>query len=687
MPAITVLITAGGLAAAGAVAANRRRRRQCSNLFSKLQAKPATLREKFSQQFQRLRHSKRRAQMESLTDILDSVDVTAAEHRLDAEVVFASVSLGASIAGTLFYAPLGLLSVPSVIYGLAFILRDAYRSAREGHIGVNVLYAVTQSVIVARGYLLPANLGIFYYFLSHKLLVMAQNRFRLRLQEIFGQLPTTVYRVVKGVEMACELDEVAAGDWIAVHAGEIIPVDGIVVAGLATVDQHRLTGEAQPAEKGEDEAVYAATVVLSGWLHVEVLEAGATTMVAQIGAILDQTTTATTGRQLWSERLSDRTVLPVVGMGALGIPLIGFDGAQAILNSHPQLRIIISSTLCTLNYLGLAAEQNILIKDGRALELLSQVDTVVFDKTGTLTSEEPHVRQIHPSECYSATTVLYYAAAAETRQSHPIAGAIVQAAEQQSLALPPLDDAQYHIGYGLAVQVDKHQVRVGSSRFMTEEGITIPPTMQQQIEAILQRGDSVVLVSIDDELAGLIEIHAAVRPEAESIIEVLYQHGLKVTMISGDHEEPTRRLAETLGIEQYEAEVLPADKAKLVEHLQEAGKTVCFVGDGINDTIAMKQSDVSISLRGATTAATDTAHIVLMQGDLEQLSELLQLTRKYTRNVGATAGMILSGTAFGLSGAYFLGFGLWHVAMINMTLFPVSVGVAMWPRFSLSKYQ
>ncbi len=679
MPLVT-LLTAAGLAATGAVVANRQRRPQRSALFAKQREQLVGMQAAMTKRLQQLRHSERRTQMAILGNGHDRVDITPAERRLNAEVIFSGASLGVTIVGTLCYPPLRLLSLPSLLYSIMPIYRDAYHAVRAGNIGVDVLYAITQTLVLGRGYLLPANLGAFYYFLSRKLLVMAQDRFRLHLHEMFGQLPTTVHKVVDGVEVACRLTEIAAGDYIAVRAGEIIPVDGVVVAGLATVDQRQLTGEAQPAEKGVHETVYAATIVLAGWLHVAVAEAGTTTIVAQIGDILAQTTATTANRRLWAEGLGDRTVLPLVALGGLGIPVIGLDGAQAIIDSHPQRRMTISTALCALNYLGLAATQRILVKDGRALELLQQVDTIVFDKTGTLTLDEPHVTQIHPTNGYSKTTILRYAAAAETRQDHPIASAILQAAAQQTLVLPPLDDAHYHMGYGLAVGVAGKPVLVGSTRFLAQEGIAITRPIQQQIEVISQQGDSVVLVAIDGQLAGLIELHATVRPEARMVVQSLCERGLAISIISGDHEAPTQRLAAALGIEHYVAEVLPEAKAKLVTRLQAAGKTVCFVGDGINDTIAMKQADVAISFHRATTAATNTAQIVLMQADLQQLPALFALTNRYTRNLRATAGTLLLGTACGLSGAYFLGFDLWHVTTINMGVFPVSLGVAMWPQ-------
>ncbi|MEZ4678313.1 MAG: HAD-IC family P-type ATPase [Caldilineaceae bacterium] len=674
--ALTTALIVGGIVAVRQKAASSDPQRQ----------RLTALRSALAQKLQSLRSNKRQVQLATLLSHNEAVTITAAERRLNRELFFAGTSLAVTVMGSIVYPPLRLLSLPSILYSLLPIYRDAYRSVRAGQFDVNVLYAVTQSLVVGRGYLLPANLGAVYYFLSRKLLVMAENRFEVQLHEIFGQLPTTVHKLVDGVEIACPLEEIFAGDLIAVHAGETIAIDGVVIGGAATVDQQRLTGEAQPAEKGDGAAVYASTLVQTGTLYIRVTEAGATTIVAQIGTILAQTNAATADRELWGKRLNDRLVLPLVAIGGLSAPFVGWDGAQAIIDGHPQRRMNISSALCALNYLGVAADVGILVKDGRALELLQQVDTVVFDKTGTLTRDELHVTEIYPTIGTSTERVLRYAAAAETYQEHPLARAIVQAAQEQGLRLPRLEAAAHHVGYGLAAEIDGQQIHVGSERLMVNAGIPIPIELQDQLALIQQQGNSGIFVAVEEQVIGLIELHGTVRSEAGSVLEMVHQRGLHCYILSGDHAIPTRQLADTLGVAHHVAGMLPEEKAAFVAELQAAGKRVCFIGDGINDAIAMKQADVAISLRGATTAATDTAHIVLMQADLRQLHTLFALTAHYTHNRQATVGVFLTGTAVAISGSYFLGFGLWHVATLNMIFFPLSLGVAMWPRLPWYKF-
>jgi Cu2+-exporting ATPase len=336
-----------------------------------------------------------------------------------------------------------------------------------------------------------------------------------------------------------------------------------------------------------------------------------------------------------------------------------------------------------LNYLNLAASRGILVKAAGGLEELVQIDTVVFDKTGTLTEEIPTVTQIHSAGQLPADEVLRLAAAAETRQTHPIARAILKAAEARDLHLPPIDEAHYEVGYGLEVRLrcDERQaaildavrapvkaqsngsvstlvgprVRVGSGRYMTMDGIDLPAEIQAQLERCQIDGHSLVMVAVDDVLVGAVELQPTVRPEAYKIVEGLREQGLDIYIISGDQEAPTQKLAQDLGVTGYFANTLPEAKADLVAQLQAEERKVCFIGDGINDAIAMRQAEVSVSLRGATTVATDTAQIILMEGNLHQLLELFRLASEYNRNLKQNVRFTTGVTIVATSGILFAG--------------------------------
>ena len=228
------------------------------------------------------------------------------------------------------------------------------------------------------------------------------------------------------------------------------------------------------------------------------------------------------------------------------------------------------------------------------------------------------------------------------------------------------DATQYKVGHGITVGIDGHRVRVGSRRFMELEGVPLTREVEDALDEVHREGQTMVMVAVDDELGGALELRASIRPEVCGIVQGLRERGIRhIAIISGDHEAPTRRLAEELGMDRYFAQVLPADKANYVEQLQREGRKVCFVGDGINDAIALKKANVSISLRGATSIATDTAHVVFMEQSLGKLCELRDIARDLDRNVRNSWLMILGPNLACIGGVFTLGFGIGASVLTN----------------------
>lgn len=251
--------------------------------------------------------------------------------------------------------------------------------------------------------------------------------------------------------------------------------------------------------------------------------------------------------------------------------------------------------------------------------------------------------------------------------AHPIAKAIVEKTKESDIVFSDPDDSEYTIGYGITVKNDNCVVRVGSVRFMETEGIPIQDMMKKTIDNFHEKGHSTVMVAVDDHLGGAIELRPCLRPEVTDIISGLRGRGVKhISIVSGDQEKPVRKLADTLGMDSYFAEILPENKASIVEQLQKEGKTVCFVGDGINDTIAMKKADLSISLSGATSIATDVAQVVLMDGSLFTLCDLFDISNGLKTNSKKTLGIMLAGTAVNVAGVFLLHFGVTPTILINI---------------------
>lgn len=670
-----IVTFAGGAVAGGLIALRPRRRKHLITALCPPDPIPqSTLLRRIAQ---RLRHpftdELRRQQLQAMAPTVSGVERrdkparTPAEQRIHQDLKLSLIATGMATLGFFTFPVLLPLSAPLVIYIWREVYLGAYRSlVKERRITADLVHALTQGVALTAGFFFAASLISAIFGVSRLLLLRTRDQSRSALLDIFTLQNPMAWLIRDGIEVEVLIDELERDAIVVVHAGEVIPVDGVVVAGIGSVDQRILTGEAQPAEKEVGDEVFASTTLLTGKMQIRVLKTGTETTSAQIIDILNRTVDYRTAVMTRSEQLQDRIALPVLALSGLALATVGFPGALAVLNSNMLLSFMIVSPLSTLSFLNMASRHGVLVKDGRALELLADVNTVVFDKTGTLTQEIPHVAQIYTSGDYSEAEVLTCAAAAEHRQRHPVAKAILQAAEERNLDLPAIDAADYKVGYGIKVNLNGNVVRVGSARFMDLEAISIPPTIQAAMQTGHDHGASLVMVAVDDELAGALELHPTIRPETQAVIQKLRELGVQsMHIISGDHEAPTRAMAEGLGLDSYSAEVLPSQKAAIIAQMQEEGRRICYVGDGINDSIALKQANVSVSLRGASTVATDTAQVILMDEDLEQLVHLFEVAKGFNRNLTQCLTIAAIPGLLNIYGAFFLHFGLISSVVCN----------------------
>lgn len=624
----------------------------------------------------------RRVQLQTL--IGRNENLSPVEKRMNHYLAVSSVNLGIA-AVSLLFPPLILVTVPILAYLMTPILQLTYNGlVKQRRFTSYTLDALLLGGMLVTGFWYTAALGLWMAMFGRKLLVKSENNAKQNLVNLFGEQPRTIWiQTADGVEVEIPFDKLQVGDVLVISAGQMIPVDGVITAGVASIDQHKLTGEAQPAEKGVGDAVLAATVVLAGRVHIRAEHTGSATVAMQIGQILEKTADFKNSLQSQGEAIADKMALPTLGASLLLLPL-GISSSLAVLTNTFGLKMRLFGPASMLTYLSLASRQGALIKDGRSLELLQTIDTVVFDKTGTLTLEQPTVHQIHCCDATSASGIsaddlLCYAAAAEARQSHPIAKAILTAARQRQLQWPTIEDAKYEVGYGIQVKLADRLVRVGSARFMAMEGIAIPSDINEVQAACHAQGHSLVMVAVDETLAGAIELHATIRPEAQALIADLHRRGMTTYIISGDQEAPTQRLAQALGIEHYFANTLPENKADLVEALQQQGRSVCFVGDGINDAIALKKANVSISLRGATTVATDTAQIVLIDGTLNHLGSLFDLVHQFAATMKSNLLISTVPTVICLGGIIFLHWGVLSGILLTQATLFTGIGNSMLP--------
>ena len=564
---------------------------------------------------------------------------------------------------------LGPLGLFPYFYGVIPYAKDVKKAlVEQKKVSADVLFFMADMLTLAAGNFFTAAFGLYLIHSGKLAVVRAKDNSKKLVMHLFEELPQKVMVVdAGGRAVLTPLDAVEKGDIIEVCAGEVIPVDGVITQGMASIDQHALTGESQPSEKGVQDMVLANTMVMAGTIQVRVEKSGFETTSFQVADMLFRSVSHKSDAQLKGEEWADQMTLPVLAAACVALPTMGPVPTAVLINGHIGVRIRLLGPLGTLKHISLASRKGILVKDGRALEKLHLVDTILFDKTGTLTSDEPEVTQIISAYNYREETLLGYAAAAERRQSHPIARAIVKAASERKIRLWDVHDSQYKIGYGISVTLGDNLIRVGSDRFLEEEGLAIPEKIQQAQERSHRAGNIFVLVGVNKRVAGAIELRPRVQEGMEELIASLKKRGIQhLAIVSGDREAPTQRLAETLGMDEYYFDVLPQNKAGIVEELQEQGRTVCFIGDGINDSMALKKADVSISLAGAATIAKDMAEIIFMDGDISALDQLLTLSVQLDRNLKRSLKICLVPCVVNFAGAFFLDFSIMTALLVNV---------------------
>ncbi|EDN71504.1 Cation transport ATPase [Beggiatoa sp. PS] len=589
-------------------------------------------------------------------------------------------SFGASsLRQFISYTPLAFLNIGLYIYNFSY-LREAEQALIQKRkiIDRNVVYAVLFLSSIATNQYLVAGYWDVFYFYATKIKKKLEDQSKNMLLNVFEQQPRSAWILKDNVEIEMPLEAIEVNDIVIISAGEVVPIDGVIINGNATLDQHTLTGESQPVEKEVGDRVFAATVVITGRIEVSVEKAGKDTTVAKVGHILNNTIDYKTTIQLKGEEWADKGMLPQLGITGLALVTTGPIVALAILNTNFGYRVQMITYLQTINHLNLASRQGILIKDGRSLELLTQIDTILFDKTGTLTKEEQTVGRILVYHHYQEDELLTYAAAAERKLTHPIAQAIFNKAVTSQLTLPKVADSEYKMGYGITVNIEGKIIQVGSARFMKLENITIPTSIMAEMVYSHDQGYSFVMVAIDKQLCGAIEIQPTIRPEVKLVIKNLRQSGIKhLAIVSGDHKQATQLMAKELGMDDYFYEVMPENKANIVENLQKQGHSVCFIGDGINDAIAMKKAQVSISLRGASSIATDVAQVVLMDGSLSHLGELFKIANNLDTRLKRSLIIGIMPTPIVIAGGFLFHLGIISSVIINNIALFSGVGYAM----------
>jgi P-type E1-E2 ATPase len=598
-------------------------------------------------------------------------------------------SLGLSVgslvlvgAGTLINPVFRLLSVPVLALGIVPLARRGWRTLiDERRLSFEGLLSSGMVLELMLGYTGLCGFGWLIYASGQRLLLATRNRTRDVLSGVFASHDEYAWQLYDGVEILTPIAKIGIDALIVVRAGETIAIDGVVVDGVICVDQRALTGESVMREFVPGDEVFAATLVTSGAATLQVKRTGRETLSSRLEAMLSEAESfeaRSSGRAIAE---AEASVRPTLAVSIAGLLAYGPIGALSGIWTNSIDSIWLSAPLSAINTIEAAARASIIVKDGRSLEQLETIDTVVFDKTGTLTLDEFEVIGVECRADWTGTELLGLAAALEQRQQHPLARAIIDAAKKAGASLPALDSHANELGYGLRAILDGESVLLGSGRLLALAGVEFPAPVSERIAQLVSTGHSLVHLAVADRYVGTIELLPRIRPEVRAVVTALRVRGLDILIVTGDDEGPTAALAAELGVTRYYSQQLPQDKDQIVAALQAEGRRVCFVGDGINDSLALKRANVSVSMNGASTLALESAQILLQSGSLSQLETLFDLAHHFGKEQRAivTAGRTM--TTASSVGLLFVGLSLPFIVTTYAFVFGLSVAIAALPRF------
>src|SRR5579863_5817419 len=446
-----------------------------------------------------------------------------------------------------------------------------------------------------------------------------------------------------GSEKDVPLEQVKPGDQLRVRPGERVPVDGVVLEGSSSVDESMVTGESMPVEKTAASKVVGATINGTGSFVMRAERVGSETLLAQIVKMVSQAQRSRAPIQTLADRVAAWFVPAVVGIAALTFAAWFLLGPQprlghALVNAVAVLIIAcpcalgLATPMAIMVGTGRGARAGVLIKNAEALEILEKVDTLVFDKTGTLTEGKPTVESVVAASGGNETELVRLTASLEQGSEHPLGSAIVGAAKENNIPLTGVSDFQSQPGLGISGKVDRRTVAVGNEKFFQQKSISFDALLQTAGN-LRHDGQTVVFVAVDARPAGLIGIADPIKPSTAKALCNLKAAGLRIVMLTGDSRGTAEAVSAKLGIDDFEAEILPDKKSEVVRRLQQEGRIVAMAGDGINDAPALAQADVGIAMGTGTDVAMESAGVSLVKGDLVGIVRARKLSRATMRNI------------------------------------------------------
>lgn len=551
-----------------------------------------------------------------------------------------------------------ILTLPIMVVSWEYF-QKGFKSLFKGHPNMDSLIAL--GTAAAFVYSLAATIGtglgygnfsdLLYYEVTGVILALhtlglfleerSKGQMSSAIEKLVNLAPKTARVIRNGVEQEITVAEVALGDVIRVRPGESMPVDGVVVEGRTSVDESMLTGESIPVEKESGDEVIGASINKNGSIDYRATRVGSDTTLSQIIKLVEDAQ----GSKAPIARMADiitRYFVPIViALSVLaGIAWL-IAGQSGIFALSVIITTLVIACPCALGLAtptsimvgtGKGAEHGVLIKSGEALETTHNLDSIVFDKTGTLTEGKPIVTDILGTPLITKENLLYYAASGETGSEHPLGEAIVQKSKEENMTLAKPDHFEAIPGHGIRVEIEGKDMYIGNRKLMLEQKIDLS-SMEKESDRLADEGKTPMYLSVDGELAGIIAVADTLKENSMKAVKELRRRGVEVIMITGDNKRTAKAIAKQVGIDSVLSEVLPEDKAEEVKKLQEAGKKVAMVGDGINDAPALAQADIGIAVGSGTDVAIESADIVLMRNDLTAVLTAIDLSHTTLRNI------------------------------------------------------
>ena len=576
-----------------------------------------------------------------------------------------------------------LLTTPVFFYGGWLFLYSSYHELKTRKLGMSVLIAVGITAAYVFSVILTA-LGshetfyeaaamlITFVLFGHWMEMKSRRGTTDALQALFNLVPPQARVIRNGNEQLVPTSEVKAGDILVLKPGDKVPVDGEIIEGETAIDESLVTGESIPVSKKKGDHVIGGSINQSGSVQFKAIKVGEDTALAQIAKMVETAQNSKAPGQKIADRFAGYLVILAIGSGLITFTVWYVFAGQtllfaltfaisAVVIACPDALGLATPTAVAVGT-GLGAKHSILIKDAPTLEQVSKIQAVVLDKTGTLTEGKPKVTHIATVDGFTDKEALQLIGAAEAKSSHPLAHAVLEALTSKNLSLPePVEKFENLSGLGVKAIVNGKNVLVGTVKLMREHTIEVRP-LEHEVQTFLERGETIMLLAVNGQIQAVVGAADPIKENAKKTIERLSELGIETAMITGDNKTTAEAVARSIGIKRVFADVMPDEKALYVKKLQDEGKFVAMVGDGVNDAPALAQADIGIAIGAGTDVAIETANVVLMKSDPADVLRAIRLSKATVRKMKQN---------------------LFWASIYNLLAIPVAAGV-LYPAFNIS---